>query len=344
MKNKTITTQKIADELGISRNTISSVLNGKARERRISEKTVKRVMDYVKATSFHQDLSALSMRGKYSKDVALITSSFIYPHLRRLYFHLMDNLNRQGLSFVNLFFSPENIGELLQQIKFYKFSKIVFIAYDLKYENNFRVWKQAREKLNNCEIFYYDFPYEACDLADLEENESAVGVDRLEIRHQTLKLLKNKGYRKVIKRDIKGEDRLPVVSGLKLESYNDKLKFFHKGHLETFYEDSLFRTGLLLAESYCDYDFRETRTAFHLYDSFVCSGFMCGMKKNNLQIPKDLGLILSWGDSETKYLTGTTAWQFPHFKMFKLLENWLNNPEEIVRQKFEAELIEGDTI
>ena len=211
-------------------------------------------------------------------------------------------------------------------------------------EKDFESWKTIRQKMKNCDIFYYDFPFEALSCEDLGENESAAGIDRMDIEYKTLKYLKEKGYRKVIKRIFQYENKMPEIADLEVESYSEKLKFFHKNHTDMFYEDGLIRTGMLLAESCKDYDFTKKKTAFYLYDNFVCSGFLKGLKKFNLEVPKDFGLILSWRESEPTCMTEVSAWQFPHAEMFRLLEKWLDKSDLTVRKKFDGIMFPGETL
>lgn len=62
MKRKAISIKNIADELKISVTTVSFVLNGKAKEKHISEETTKKVLDYAKLMNYKPNQIAQSLR------------------------------------------------------------------------------------------------------------------------------------------------------------------------------------------------------------------------------------------------------------------------------------------
>lgn len=70
--NKKISMDDIARDLNISKSTISFIINGKAKEMRISEKLTKRVLDYVKEKNYNRNALAQSLRTGKSKIIGLI--------------------------------------------------------------------------------------------------------------------------------------------------------------------------------------------------------------------------------------------------------------------------------
>ncbi|MVZ61669.1 LacI family DNA-binding transcriptional regulator [Sphingobacterium humi] len=76
---KRILISDIAKSLGISVTTVSFILNGKAKEKRISEGLTKRVLDYVKKVGYKPNQLAQSLRTGQSKILGLIVEDISNP-------------------------------------------------------------------------------------------------------------------------------------------------------------------------------------------------------------------------------------------------------------------------
>ncbi|WP_374951039.1 LacI family DNA-binding transcriptional regulator [Mucilaginibacter sp.] len=70
--NKKISMDDIARDLNISKSTISFIINGKAKEMRISDKLAALVLDYVKEKNYNRNALAQSLRTGKSKIIGLI--------------------------------------------------------------------------------------------------------------------------------------------------------------------------------------------------------------------------------------------------------------------------------
>jgi LacI family transcriptional regulator len=70
--NKKISMDDIARELNISKATISFIINGKAKEMRISDRLTTKVLDYVKEKNYNRNTLAQSLRTGKSKIIGLI--------------------------------------------------------------------------------------------------------------------------------------------------------------------------------------------------------------------------------------------------------------------------------
>jgi len=82
---KRLSIRNIAQELNISITTISFILNGKAKEMRISDQLIQKVNDYMKEHDYHPNQFAQSLRTGKTKMIALfvedIADSFFLPAL-----------------------------------------------------------------------------------------------------------------------------------------------------------------------------------------------------------------------------------------------------------------------
>jgi len=78
MKKK-IRISDIAGALGVSVTTVSFILNGKAKEKRISDGLTKRVLDYVKKVGYKPNELAKSLRTGKTKIIGLVIEDISNP-------------------------------------------------------------------------------------------------------------------------------------------------------------------------------------------------------------------------------------------------------------------------
>lgn len=69
---KRLSISDIANSLGVSVTTVSFILNGKAKEKRISDAMIRRVLDYVKKVGYKPNQLAKSLRTGKSKTIGLL--------------------------------------------------------------------------------------------------------------------------------------------------------------------------------------------------------------------------------------------------------------------------------
>ena len=87
MKNKRHSIKDIAAALNVSVTTVSFVLNGKAREKRISEEVTKKVLDYAKSINYKPNQLAQSLRTGRSKIIVVMVediSNYFFSKLARI--------------------------------------------------------------------------------------------------------------------------------------------------------------------------------------------------------------------------------------------------------------------
>jgi len=87
MKNKTVSLKHIAEHLNISVTTVSFVLNGKAKEKHISEILTQKVLDYAKKVNYKPNQLAQSLRTGKSKILVFMVediSNYFFAKLARI--------------------------------------------------------------------------------------------------------------------------------------------------------------------------------------------------------------------------------------------------------------------
>lgn len=112
--NKRHTLKSIALDMGVSIATVSFVLNGKAEEKRISEKQTKKIKEYCDEIGYRPNLLAQTLRTGKSKIIVVIVEN-IYSKLARIIeeiahgngYHLIfcsnNNRDDKTIKFINLF-------------------------------------------------------------------------------------------------------------------------------------------------------------------------------------------------------------------------------------------------
>jgi LacI family transcriptional regulator len=99
---KALTMRKIAEELGLSRVTVSSVINNKARKRNISQSTVERVQTYLKTRGYVPSRQARELRMGNRNTTGILHCGHIYSHLTEAFNKLVDHFSNcpQGVEIV----------------------------------------------------------------------------------------------------------------------------------------------------------------------------------------------------------------------------------------------------
>jgi LacI family transcriptional regulator len=84
--------QQVAEQLGLSRMTVSSVINGLARERGVKKDTEQRVRDFLKKIGYVPSIYARRLRKKDVPTIGVLHSGFLMSHLLDAYHQLTNAL------------------------------------------------------------------------------------------------------------------------------------------------------------------------------------------------------------------------------------------------------------
>lgn len=82
MKRQDVTAAQIAEQLSLSRTTVSVVLNGRAKTHRIAESTTKRILAAARALNYRPNAAAQQLKGKRSNVVGVLVTSELMIDLR----------------------------------------------------------------------------------------------------------------------------------------------------------------------------------------------------------------------------------------------------------------------
>lgn len=112
--NKKLSINDIANELGVAKSTVSFILNGKAKEKRISDELTERVLKFVKEKGYQPNQLAKSLSTGKTKMICLMVekiSDYFFSHIA---FHLEALAYKNGYKII--YCSTENDPEKTRQL------------------------------------------------------------------------------------------------------------------------------------------------------------------------------------------------------------------------------------
>lgn len=118
MKKK-ILISDIAKELGVSVTTVSFILNGKAKEKRISDALNKRVLDYVARVGYKPNELAKSLRTGKTKIIGLMVEDISNPFFANIARHIESKAYEKGyrIIYCSTENKPDKTRELIQMFR-----------------------------------------------------------------------------------------------------------------------------------------------------------------------------------------------------------------------------------
>jgi LacI family transcriptional regulator len=113
---KKVTLKTIAADLKLSVGTVSRVLNGKAKEFRISDKTVKSVMNYAKDNNYSPNMVAKGLRASRTFSIGLMIPDIANPFFSMMAKHIEKAASAANYSIL-LVDAEENVEKEKQQVR-----------------------------------------------------------------------------------------------------------------------------------------------------------------------------------------------------------------------------------
>jgi LacI family transcriptional regulator len=92
LKSTRLTMQQVAEQLELSRMTVSSVINGLARERGVKKETEQRVRDFLKKIGYVPSIYARRLRKKDVPTIGVLHGGFLFSHLLDAYHQFTNAL------------------------------------------------------------------------------------------------------------------------------------------------------------------------------------------------------------------------------------------------------------
>lgn len=119
VKNKKLSLNDIAAQLKVSRTTISFVLNGKAKEHRVSDKVVRKIQKFVKETGYQPNAVARSLRTGKTHSIGLMIEDISNPFFATIARLIEDKAYPSGYKIIycSTDNDPEKAAELIQMFE-----------------------------------------------------------------------------------------------------------------------------------------------------------------------------------------------------------------------------------
>lgn len=174
--------QEIASELGLSRLTVSSVINNKARERGISEETEGRVRNHLERIGYVPSRGARNLRAGETGDVTgLLFSGHLYSHLTEAFLTFSQKLSTGQSSWLEtVLLPPERQVEGLREMLARRVSRMVWLHADADYDEirNPRGMFPLLRRFDRVVVYNYRYGFGQYEERLRDVGADLVGVDR----------------------------------------------------------------------------------------------------------------------------------------------------------------------
>jgi LacI family transcriptional regulator len=202
------TMQSVAAKLGLSRLTVSSVVNGKARQRGIAAATAERVRAYLKQSGFIPSRQATLLRAGKRESVGILYCGRLYSHLTEAFNLMVGRFADQPAGLELMVVRREDLEKGLVELIARRVSKLVWI-HTLHPETELREKESLLGLLANIQtVAIYNYNFDVCGLdAELAARGiHLIGVSRRKAYQQLALFLKSLGHHTVAFPDVADAD------------------------------------------------------------------------------------------------------------------------------------------
>lgn len=273
MKNGKYGISDVAEMLGVSKSTVSRVINGNAG---VGPELRKKVMDFVEEIGYQPNTIAQSLSKGHMNIVALILGDIRNPFYAELTFRIQQILNDNGYMVMNLNseYNIERELEFLKVTEQFNFAGLILItAQEEKIE----------EKLNTMHI-----PKVLVNRILPSYTGDSVLIDNFQAGYQAVMHLIELGHKHIgfIKGPGVSSASSQRFAGYKQAIFNYGLPFDERFVMES---DLKMDTGRMLAGEFLKMDKRPT--AMVVVNDMTAIGLMDGCRSAGVRIPEDLSIV-----------------------------------------------------
>jgi len=282
MSKKAIVIGDIARHLNISVTTVSFILNGKAREKRISDELTEKVLKYVKEVNYSPNQLAQSLRTGKTNLIGLIVENISNPFFANVARLIEENAYKKGFRIIYCS-SENNTAKARELIKVFRERKIsaYIITPTSGTEEDIKALLQE-----NLSVVLFDryFP-------DLPTNY--VVVDNFQSTYNAIVHLIQQGYQRIAFITIKSDQ---TQMNDRLDGYKKAMK---ENNLKSCIKKILFQeNGHHYIEQITEFLRKEkTLDAIFFATNYLGVSGLQAIKNLNKKIPSDIGVV-SFDDHE----------------------------------------------
>ncbi len=331
---KRITMSEVAAELGLSRMTVSSVLNNQADKRRISTETARRVLQHMEARGYVPLSHALKLRQGGREAVGILHSGDLYSHLTDAYNRMCSLFSKRPRRLELMVIPREAIIEGIKELISRSVSHLVWIQ-TAGSEKEFEK-PAVKTYLSHAVpvIYNYLFPSRMETAELLEEGYFLIGADRKAGYGELAIFLKKLGHRKVVAPDGGTPSIREAFSEEGLEVYSPELYSRRNMTFEEIGRASA-REGMLLLK-------KKKATALCYGDDAVAGFALSELAAMGVSVPRDVTVTGFDGLEFTKtFHPPLTTLRMPVREMVACVQGIISGRRKRKKNVFRMELMEG---
>jgi DNA-binding LacI/PurR family transcriptional regulator len=332
------TIKDVAILSGVSVSTVSIILNGKAKDRKISVETQDKIMEAIKALNYRPNVSAKKLRSHTDKEYTIAlywASDFRTHYLARL----ISGFQSEILNYqypINIVICPYKCGSL-------------FLEKGLQSDHTFNAAIIANTSMSDMEYLHNNFPKIPTVLYNrYSEQYNTVTIDNFDAGKKAAMLLLNKGIKDIGVVHFKDPY---LAMTLRSQGFIDTcikhgIQFSDENVINT---ESSIQGGVLAAELFLKG--KHLPKAIFCDSDSLAQGMLHIFNKNNIRIPEDSAIIaIGMGSPEaSQYSTPSlTIVEIPFEEMaaecvkliINVLEHRIDKPLHV---NYESKLIIRDS-
>jgi LacI family transcriptional regulator len=276
MIKKKLSIVDIANKLNISKTTVSFILNGRAREKRISEELVERVLKFVKEVGYKPNSLAKSLRTGKSHIIGLMVENIADPFFANIARYIEDEAYKNGYRII--YCSTDNDAV--------KTSDLIAMFRD-RHVDGYIIAPPLGIEGDVTELIKDGLPVVLFDRYFPDVDCSYVITDNLQSTYNATEYLIDQGYKKIAFITLKSNQ---TQMKARLDGYKDALK---ENNLEPYIKEVTFnQDSKFMLEPITDY-LENNRDLDAIIFGTNRIG-TCGLKViNNLgiKVPEDIAVI-----------------------------------------------------
>lgn len=273
MKNGKYSISDVAEMLGVSKSTVSRVINGNTG---VGPELRKKVMDFVEEIGYQPNTIAQSLSKGHMNIVALILGDVRNPFYAELAFKIQQILNNQGymVMTLNSEYNIERELEFLGLTEQFNFAGLILItAQEEKIEEKLKMMDIPKVLVNRILPSYTG---DSVLIDNFQAGYLAV-MHLIELGHRHIGFIKGPGVSSASSQRFAGYRQAMQNYGLPFEE-----DF-------VFESDLKLETGRSLADTFCKLEKRPS--AMVVVNDMTAIGFMDGCRNAGIRIPEDLSIV-----------------------------------------------------
>ena len=274
----TVSMQDIADRLGVSKGTVSLVLSGKARNKRVSKELCEKIIRTAKDMDYQPNEIARSLRTGFTKTIGVVVTDISNEFFGRFTFHIQEQAKKYGYTVIttNTNESLDEFDDLITILLNKRVDGIIFVPVD----NGQDIASKIAN--NNIPMVQIDRYYPGFDA-------NYIGVNNYKASAEATEALINLGCRRIA----------VICYDINLNALTER----RNGCVDVLKRNGLYEPGLIINVDYGNQE-EEIEQAVTLLNNrsskvdviFFCSRRICitGIKymyRTGIKIPEDMQVL-----------------------------------------------------